>query len=105
MKIIKEYFRLRGDQPYTDDDDNTHKNPDGSVKTWWQYRIESLSSPEALLNAMDMVDQVNERIARNDQPKGAKTPAKVNVDMMLYSMISNALCMNMDAHSLVKSKR
>lgn len=101
---IKEYFRLRGDQPYTDDDDNTYKNPDGSVKTWWQYRIESLSSPEALLKAMDMIDQVNERIARNDQPKGSKTPSKVNADMMLYSMISNALCMNMDAHSLVRSK-
>lgn len=101
---IRNFFELLGNKPYTDENDNTQKNSDGSTKTIWQQRIESLSSPEALLNAMDMVDQVNERIARNDQPKGAKTPAKVNVDMMLYSMISNALCMNMDAHSLVKSK-
>lgn len=101
---IQKFFELLGDKPYTDDDGNTEKNADGSVKTIWQQRIESLSSPEALLKAMDMIDQVNERIARNDQPYGPKTIAKVNADMMLYSMISNALCMNMDAHSLVRTK-
>lgn len=101
---IQKFFELLGDKPYTDDDGNTEKNTDGSVKTIWQQRIESLSSPEALLKAMDMIDQVNERIARNDQPYGSKTIAKVNADMMLYSMISNALCMNMDAHSLVRTK-
>lgn len=101
---IQKFFELLGDKPYTDDDGNTEKNANGSVKTIWQQRIESLSSPEALLKAMDMIDQVNERIARNDQPYGPKTIAKVNADMMLYSMISNALCMNMDAHSLVRTK-
>lgn len=103
-KDIQDFFKLLGDKPYTDENDNTQKNADGSIKTVWQQRIESLSSPEALLKAMDMIDQVNERIARNDQPKGSKTPSKVNVDMMLYSMFSNALCMNMDAHSLVTTK-
>lgn len=93
---IQKYFELQGNESYTDDD--------GNVMTWWDYRVKSLSSPEALLRAMDMVDQINERIARNDQPNGSKTPAKVNADMMLYSMMSNALCLNMDAHSLVKSK-
>lgn len=101
---IRNFFELLGNKPYTDENDNTQKNSDGSTKTIWQQRIESLSSPEALLKAMDMIDQVNERIARNDQPYGSKTIAKVNADMMIYSMISNALCMNMDAHSLVRTK-